>query len=175
MQENWKEKSDGAEQAVARKSRMEWIDTLQQSFQASGRKQPPPKNARPSKTEKEREQYRRVVHSGPFNGLCEIESSRGSPGISNIFLPMLQSSPPPPPLLPFSSTIIPLPLSRVCFLHLLHLSSHSRATIPCLTEMHRGSFGNQLREHFESFFLCCAPLTSITGYLYFCETVASSW
>lgn len=31
-----------------------------------------------------------MVHSGPFNGLCEIESSRGSPGISNIFLPMLQ-------------------------------------------------------------------------------------
>jgi len=31
-----------------------------------------------------------MVHSGPFNGLCEIESSRGSPGISNIFLSMLQ-------------------------------------------------------------------------------------
>lgn len=41
-----------------------------------------------------------MVHSGPFNGLCEIESSRGSPGISNIFLPMpqlLRTTPLPPP------------------------------------------------------------------------------
>lgn len=51
---------------------------------------PPAKNVRPSKTEKERGRRWRMVHSGPFNGLCEIESSRGSLGISNIFLPMLE-------------------------------------------------------------------------------------
>ena len=30
--------------------------------------------------------------TGPFNGLCGIESSRGSPGISDIFLPICCSS-----------------------------------------------------------------------------------
>lgn len=46
-----------------------------------------------------------MVHSGPFNGLCEIESSRGSPGISNIFLPMLQ-------LLRTTPVVAPLPLPQ---------------------------------------------------------------
>lgn len=62
-----------------------------------------------------------MVHSGPFNGLCEIESSRGSPGISNIFLPMLQllrtiSPLFPPPLPPPSRLVVP-PYRR-----LLHIS-----------------------------------------------------
>lgn len=71
---------------------------------------PPTKNVRPSKTEKERGRRWRMVHSGPFNGLCEIESSRGSPGISNIFLPMLEllrtTSPLSPPSLP-SRLVVP--------------------------------------------------------------------
>lgn len=81
---------------------------------------PPTKNVRPSKTEKERGRRWRMVHSGPFNGLCEIESSRGSPGISNIFLPMLEllrTTFPlsPPPSLPFSSR-------RTSYRRLLHIS-----------------------------------------------------
>lgn len=51
-----------------------------------------------------------MVHSGPFNGLCEIESSRGSPGISNIFLPMLQllhTTPRRAPPLPFPFPLAP--------------------------------------------------------------------
>lgn len=93
----------------------------------SGHNRPPTKNARPSKTEKERGRRWRMVHSGPFNGLCEIESSRGSPGISNIFLPMLQllRTPSPrlrPPIPLVSLVVIPLPhifLSRLPLIRLL--------------------------------------------------------
>lgn len=48
-----------------------------------------------------------MVHSGPFNGLCEIESSRGSPGISNIFLPMLLRTTSPPSHLPVENPLPP--------------------------------------------------------------------
>jgi len=73
-----------------------------------------------------------MVHSGPFNGLCEIESSRGSPGISNIFLPMLQLlrtiSPLPPPFV--SSYLYPLPQTLAHLLPLTLLSDEGSAPDP---------------------------------------------
>lgn len=58
-----------------------------------------------------------MVHSGPFNGLCEIESSRGSPGISNIFLPMLQ-------LLRITPSLTPLLISSYLLPQFLPLLSY---------------------------------------------------
>lgn len=78
---------------------------------------PPAKNVRPSKTEKERGRRWRMVHSGPFNGLCEIESSRGSPGISNIFLSMLlrTASPSHLPVIPPSAWLLHISPSSLSY------------------------------------------------------------
>lgn len=88
---------------------------------------PPTKNVRPSKTEEERDRWWRMVHSGPFNDLCEIESSRGSPGISNIFLLMLQLlriTPSPTPLL-ISSYLLPQFLPLPSYVYHLTKTTHT--------------------------------------------------
>lgn len=91
------------------------VDSMERYL--SRHNQPPAKNVRPSKTEKERGRRWRMVHSGPFNGLCEIESSRGSPGISNIFLPMLLRTASPSHLPPF--VVPPSALPSLAHLSLL--------------------------------------------------------
>lgn len=73
-----------------------------------------------------------MVHSGPFNGLCEIESSRGSPGISNIFLLMLQLL---RPLLCLSPPLVSYPLPQT----LAHLSLFPLTLPTKTTHPHRSS------------------------------------